>query len=283
MDTDTRQGRFEHSLSADSELAAVVAEALRRLGTRAPAGGPEAARRRLREVLTVLSPGEIPAEAWPLLEAVWTAEARGRAVTRAEDLPRLAESGWGRRVSVWRGDITRLTVDGIVNAANAGLTGCYQPAHTCVDNAIHTAAGPWLREECGRIMESRGRPEETGTATLTGGHFLPARRVIHTVGPIVRSGAPTPGDEQALRRCYTASLAEAERAGLGSVAFCGISTGLFGYPPSLAAPAAIAAVRGLLEEGTSIDHVVFVTYSPSDQAIYTTATQEALHARIQSH
>jgi O-acetyl-ADP-ribose deacetylase (regulator of RNase III) len=268
--------RASQPILSAAELASVVDDLRRALGDEAIAA-PEIARRRLREALTVQTPGSIPETAWPLLEALWATEATRCATTRATSLPRLATSGWAARVSFWRGDITTLEIDAIVNAANSGLTGCYRPFHACVDNAIHTAAGPWLREECGQLMAARGRPEPTSTATVTLGYFLPARHVVHTVGPIVEEREPTRDDEDALRRCYSecmkavAALPEAR-----AIAFCGISTGVFGYPTRLAAPAALSTVRDLLERDPRLEQVVFVTYSESDEAGYLTASREAL-------
>lgn len=236
-----------------------------------------AARERLRTVLTRTAWDAIPAEAWPLLDALWAAESAGRTATRAADLARLGEAGWASRVSLWHGDITALEVDAVVNAANSGLTGCYQPRHGCVDNAIHTAAGPRLREECGRIMVARGRPEPCGTATVTRGYFLPARHVVHTVGPALAGRDPTAGDAELLWRCYASCLAAA--AGLGTrVAFCGISTGVFGYPVASAAPAALAAVRSYLQDHAAPHHVVLVTFTEHERATYAVAAEEACHA-----
>jgi O-acetyl-ADP-ribose deacetylase (regulator of RNase III) len=264
-------------LLSESEVPAAVDELRRLLGDDLPAE-PGVSRRRLQALLTERSPGSVPADAWPLLDALWSFEAQWRPVVRAADLPRVSPAGWASRVSLWRGDITTLEIGGIVNAANAGLTGCYRPFHACVDNAIHTAAGPRLREECGAIMAGRGRPEPTATATATAGHFLPARHVVHTVGPIVEGGAPSGDDEALLRRCYSASLEAARGIGSGGLAFCSISTGVFGYPIRLAAPVALAAVRDFLERDESFEQVVLVTYSESDQAVYAAATKEACRA-----
>lgn len=255
----------------------VVEELLRLLGDRASSDA-KTDRERLRARLTVLGPGEVPEKAWPLLGALWAREALTRAITPAESLPRVSATGWGARLSLWRGDITTLGIDAIVNAANSGLTGCYRPLHSCVDNAIHTVAGPWLREECGRIMAGRGRPEPTGTATATAGYFLPARHVLHTVGPIVGREGPTLDDEDALRRCYDACLTLAAELGdVTSVAFCGISTGLFGYPTSEAAPLSLRTVRDFLLSEPRLKQVVLVAYTESDHVRYLDAIEEVLH------
>ena len=230
-----------------------------------------------RSLLTRLPPGQVPPPAWPLIDALWATEAGERAVTSCADLPRLAADGWLARVSLWRGDITTLEAGAIVNAANSGLTGCYQPFHACVDNAIHTAAGPRLREECGRLMAGRGRPEATSTATVTDGYFLPARRVLHTVGPTVRGRAPTPADEAALRGCYAACLEAAEQGEMRSVALCGIATGVFGYPVVRAAPVALVTVRASLQRSSALEHVVLVVYTDADQAAYAAALEEECH------
>jgi O-acetyl-ADP-ribose deacetylase (regulator of RNase III) len=239
---------------------------------------PTDARRRLRLWLTVNSTRAIPTAAWPLLDALFADEAARRPVTRSADLPRLAATGWGARVSVWRGDITTLAVDALVNAANHHLTGCWSPFHACVDNAIHSAAGPRLRQACEALMTERGRPEPTATATVTPAGALSARFVVHTVGPIVRTSPPTPDDARLLARCYTACLeAVAGREDVTSLAFCGISTGVFGYPPAEAAPVALAAVREALQRLPAPEHIVFVTYTAAEHAIFEAAVRACLH------
>jgi len=265
----------------DSKSAAVVRQLLTIFG----AGDPEARtledpRRRLREILTVIHPGQMPAEAWPLLAILWSHESQQRSTTKAAQLARASDSGWSAKVSIWRGDITTLEIGAIVNAANSGLTGCYQPLHACVDNAIHTAAGPWLREECGRVMLARGRPEPTGTATATGGYYLPAGHVIHTVGPIVDNGKPTAADQELLHSCYSECLrVGAALHGVDSIAFCGISTGLFGYPADQAAPLAIRTVKNFIENDARLEHVVFVAFTTADYQVYTEAFQDVLHGQ----
>lgn len=238
---------------------------------------PDDARRRLRVWLTVSPTREIPAEAWPLLDALFADEATRRPVTPAADLPRLAGTGWGARVSVWRGDITTLAVDALVNAANNRMTGCWSPFHACVDNAIHSAAGPRLRQACEALMAERGRFEPTATATVTPAGALSARYVVHTVGPIVQTPPPTADDARLLARCYAACFdAVAGLDGVSSLAFCGISTGVFGYPPAAAAPVALAAVREALGRSATPEHVVFVTYTAAEHEVFSAAVQEAL-------
>lgn len=152
-----------------------------------------------------------------------------------------------RRLRLWQGDITRLQVDAIVNAANSALLGCFVPMHRCIDNAIHSAAGVQLRLACNRLMQAQGHPEPPGRAKITEGYNLPARHVLHTVGPIVRNDEPTLRQEQELANCYSSCLALADAHGLQSIAFCCISTGEFGFPQRRAAEIAVGTVRTYLD------------------------------------
>jgi len=182
------------------------------------------------------------------------------------------------RMALWRGDITRLRVDAIVNAANSALLGCRVPGHSCIDNAIHSASGLQLRQACAELMNERARREgaaralfPTGEAALTPGFHLPARYVIHTVGPIV-GGTLTDAHREALARSYRRCLEEASTNGLHTVAFCCISTGVFGFPQDEAARIAVATVADFLESeasGASDLHVVFDVFGERDQALYT--------------
>lgn len=155
-----------------------------------------------------------------------------------------------------QGDITRMAVDAIVNAANSSLMG-----GGGVDGAIHRAAGPELLEECIGIG---GCP--TGEARITKGYRLPARFVIHTVGPVWRGGMA--GEEELLRRCYVSCLDLAEARGIRSIASPSISTGAYGYPIREAARTAVGAVRGRILESQSIVLVWFVCFSAHDLSVY---------------
>ena len=160
------------------------------------------------------------------------------------------------KVSVVLGDITKQQTDAIVNAANSTLLG-----GGGVDGAIHRAAGPELLEECRTL---NGCP--TGQAKITKGHRLPAKFVIHTVGPVWRGGKA--GEDELLRGCYLNSLILAERTGIRSIAFPSISAGAYGFPIKRAARMATATVREYLAGPTSIQAVVFVCFSEDDFQVY---------------
>ena len=173
------------------------------------------------------------------------------------------------RVALWRGDITTLAADAVVNAANSQMLGCFVPGHFCIDNAIHTFAGVQLRIECARLMDEQGYPEPTGMAKATGAFNLPSRHVIHTVGPIAQ-GAPTDLDRALLANCYAACLDAADELGCASVAFCCISTGVFGFPRDEAAPIAVRAVGEWLDAhpGAAVRRVIFDVFGERDERAY---------------
>ena len=166
---------------------------------------------------------------------------------------------------LWRGDITTLEVDAIVNAANSALLGCFSPNHGCIDNAIHTFAGVQLRLACHAIMQAQGHEEPTGTAKITPGFNLPARYVLHTVGPIV-SGRLSDTHCDLLASCYESCLKLAAENSLKSVAFCCISTGVFGFPQKEAARIAVDTVTAFQKEHP-ID-VVFNVFKEADLRLY---------------
>lgn len=170
-------------------------------------------------------------------------------------------------IYLWQGDITRLRVDAIVNAANSGMTGCYAPNHRCIDNCIHTYAGIQLRLKCADVMEKQGYEEPTGTAKITPAYNLPCKHVIHTVGPII-TGRLREKDCELLASCYRSCLEIAAENELESIAFCCISTGEFHFPNERAAQIAVDTVREFMKKETSVEKVVFNVFKDIDKEIY---------------
>lgn len=189
------------------------------------------------------------------------------AETEVSTLGSAEPSPLDERVFLWRGDITTLAVDAIVNAANSQMLGCWVPGHYCIDNAIHTYSGVQLRAECARIMEKQGAEEPTGMAKITSAYNLPCKRVIHTVGPIA-NGNPTDLHRTQLASCYTNCLNLAASEDLASIAFCCISTGAFGFPQREAAQIAIRTVTEWLGSHGGEMCVVFNVFLESDERIY---------------
>ncbi len=176
---------------------------------------------------------------------------------------------------LWQGDITRLKADAIVNAANNRMLGCFQPLHNCIDNAIHSAAGVQLRLECYYQMQQSGGIALSGDAIITHGYNLPASHVVHTVGPIIPFGEPTPGQEVQLANCYRNSLLLADGLHLKSIAFCCISTGVYMFPQRRAAEVATNAVVAWLNTHKSgIKTIVFNVFKDSDHDIYKSLCQK---------
>ena len=196
----------------------------------------------------------------------------------AELQAQLADKGTveirGEGLLEWQGDITRLKVDAIVNAANSQMLGCFVPMHRCIDNAIHSAAGVQLRLACEEMMQ--GAEEPTGSARITPGFNLPAKYVLHTVGPIVTTARPIRQQEVQLASCYRSCLELADKNGLQSIAFCCISTGEFHYPNDLACENAVRTVREYLASHpeTNLKTIVFNTFKDIDHELYRKALAE---------
>lgn len=229
-------------------------------GVKIPAA-PEERKRLLRALMNVRPPAPAAAEFLRIQDEYLREETRLKGVVTIESLSP-AEPG----IYLWQGDITRLAADAIVNAANGSLLGCFVPCHGCIDNAIHSAAGVQLRNECAALMKRPGGDEPPGRARITGAYNLPCRFVLHTVGPVV-GGAVTDEDRALLASCYRSCLALAAERNLRSVAFCCVSTGEFRFPNEEAASIAVAAVRGFLAEHKGME-VVFDVFKELDREIY---------------
>lgn len=223
-----------------------------------------AQRRLLRSLMNVRPPMPLNPELVATQDELLSAEREKKGVVDGDTLPVTAAY---TRIAIWQGDITQLKVDAIVDADNSTLLGCFCPCHGCIDNAIHSAAGLQLRDECNSIMQAQGCPEPNGKAKMTGGYNLPARYVLHTVGPIVQ-GRVTQQDRAELASCYRSCLKLAAERGLSSVAFCCISTGEFHFPNQEAAEIAVKTVIEFLQHDTTIQKVIFNVFKDIDAQIY---------------
>lgn len=229
----------------------------------------EGKRRLLRSLMNVRMPGALPLEVLKAQDDYLRGRAEEKGVVTLEDIPVTVDN-----LSVWQGDITRLAVDAIVNAANSQMLGCFVPMHTCIDNCIHTFAGVQLRQACeaqmARLRERYGEAYEQPTALpmLTDGYNLPARKVIHVVGPIVENRL-TAKHEKLLSDCYANTLDMCLENGLQSVAFCCISTGVFRFPNRRAAEIAVKTVRDWngRHEGR-MRRIIFNVFKDEDRDIY---------------
>ena len=217
----------------------------------------------LRCLMNIREPRALSPRFLQAQDELLQAEREEKGIVHVADLPAVPGN---ERIVLWQGDITRLDADAIVNAANAQLLGCFRPGHNCIDNVIHSAAGLQLREECAAIMRAQGHEEPTGQAKITKGYNLPAKHVLHTVGPIIE-GPLTEKDRELLASCYRSCLKLAEENRLKSVAFCCISTGVFRFPKEEAARIAVSTVRGYLEKGT-IEKVIFCVHGEENLRIY---------------
>jgi O-acetyl-ADP-ribose deacetylase (regulator of RNase III) len=263
----------KHPKSQDELLKICIDELLAERGTTAAEQGVPCAFNVFRALVNVREPHEPSERFLDAQDELLQRMIAEKGVTKVEDLP---VAPLDARLALWQGDICTLAADGIVNAANDQLLGCWQPNHLCIDNAIHTFAGVQLRGICFHIMTEQGSPEPTGAAKITPAYNLPSKYVLHTVGPIVMTTL-TQRDRELLASCYTACLDLAEVNGLSSVAFCCVSTGVFGFPKDDASLIAVATVRrwfdrrdSLLPEGQKghVRTVVFNTFGDEDTERY---------------
>ena len=231
--------------------------------------GVEGKRRLLRSLMNIRMPGALPPEVLRLQDDYLKGRAEEKGVVTLRDIP--VRRGL---LSIWQGDITRLQVDAIVNAANSQMLGCFVPMHTCIDNCIQTVAGVQLRQACAAQMAKlRGRfgpdyEQPTAVPMLTDAYNLPAKHVVHIVGPIV-SDRLTPALERNLADCYRNTLDLCAEHGLRSVAFCCISTGVFRFPADRAADIAVETVTAWLDgHPGDMDRVIFNVFRDEDREIY---------------
>ena len=221
-------------------------------------------KRLLRSLMNIRSPRPISDRFLALQDEYLREEVKEKGITDSALLP---VSPLDNRLALWRGDITTLKIDAIVNAANSALRGCFVPCHSCVDNIIHSVSGIQLRLACDEMMNEQGYEEPPGRAKITPAYNLPCRYVLHTVGPIV-SGPLMETHRRQLASCYRSCLQLAADKGLKSVAFCCISTGEFHFPQKKAAEIAVQTVTEFLQTDTQIEKVVFNVFKQEDYSIY---------------
>lgn len=226
--------------------------------------GEEGQKRLLRSLMNIRSPRPAGKEFLRVQDEYLSAEVAEKGITDSDALP---ASLANRKLILWRGDITTLKADAIVNAANSALRGCFVPCHSCVDNMIHSVSGIQLRLACDELMTRQGYDEPAGKAKITPAFNLPCSYVLHTVGPIV-SGILTKKHCEQLANCYKSCLELASDKGLKSIAFCCISTGEFHFPQEMAAEIAVQTVARFLEADNRIEKVVFNVFKQEDYDIY---------------
>lgn len=223
----------------------------------------------LRSLMNIRMPKKMIDEVIKVQDEYLSYRAKEKGIVKLSDIPVIKDN-----LSIWQGDITRLEVDAIVNAANSQMLGCFLPMHICIDNQIHTFAGIQLREECNQQMnklrEKYGENYEQPTAIpmLTDAYNLPAKKVIHIVGPIVHDKL-TPNLEKNLEDCYTNTLDMCLGNGLKTVAFCCISTGVFNFPNQRAAQIAVDTVeKWSLVHPDKMDRIIFNVFKDEDKKYY---------------
>ena len=247
--TERRKYLIEYLLSERNESAAIPNDA-------------EAQKRLFRALVNVRMPKSASREFSKIQGEYLREELRLKGITDIAELNPIMPD-----IYLWKGDITTLKCDAIVNAANSRMLGCFCPNHNCIDNAIHTFAGVELRKSCCDIMSLQGREEPVGSAKITPGYNLPCRYIIHTVGPMV-CGDLDGTHEKQLSDCYRSCLALADKNFLESIAFCCISTGEFNFPNERAAKIAVQTVGEYKRETKSKIKVIFNVFKEYDHEIY---------------
>ena len=216
----------------------------------------------LRSLMNVRPPKKLKGNFLKVQDEFLSHERELKGIVHADEIPEIQPG-----ISIWQGDITRLDADAIVNAANEKLLGCFVPCHSCIDNAIHSAAGLQLRDECNEIIKAQGHDEFTGCAKITRAYNLPSKFVIHTVGPIVFEKLKD-NQKIELENCYKSCLKLADEKNLKTLAFCCISTGEYNFPNDEAAKIAVKTVKNFLPEAKSLRKIIFNVFKDLDLALY---------------
>ncbi len=222
----------------------------------------------LRSLFNIRMPISVSDDFLDVQNSYLQEETARKGIVKLTDLPLIQKD-----IYLWKGDITTLRCDAIVNAANSRMLGCFCPCHGCIDNQIHTFSGIQLRLACNELMKEQGYDEPAGRAKMTPAYNLPCRFVLHTVGPIIQDRV-TKNDEKLLVSCYKSCLEAAEENSLKSIAFCCISTGEFHFPNEKAAEIAIQTVKEFKERTKSKIEVIFNVFKERDYDIYRSLLRE---------
>ena len=218
----------------------------------------------LRGLMNIRMPEPVSEEFLRIQDEYLRVDNEAAGIVKLDDLTSVDSD---ERIYLWQGDMSRLALDAVVNPANSGFTGCYQWLHSCLDNILGSKAGIQLRLYCNDIIEKQGYPEPTGQAQITPGFNLPAKYVIHTVGPIVQHRL-TKENEKNLASSYLSCLKLADENKLENIAFCCISTGVFMFPNERAAEIAVETVKKYLDDTGSKIKVVFNVFKDIDYLFY---------------
>ena len=216
-----------------------------------------------RSLMNMRPPNDISEDYLKVEDEFLQEELDKKLITNIENLKPIKNN-----LYIWKGDITALKIDAIVNAANSAMLGCFHPMHKCIDNAIHSAAGTRLRLFCRDVINKCGGYLETGDAKITPAFNLPCKYVLHTVGPIIKDKV-SEKDEEHLYSCYKSCLNLALENDIKSIAFCCISTGEFRFPNDLAVDIALSSVNDFLEENKEKNiKIVFNVFKDIDYELY---------------
>ena len=273
LDQCWRQPEPEESLSSESQHELVV-QLLEQITGRTASDRWRTAyetRRALYNVLIQARPGSwSETQLQAIDQLLWSERQNKPSIENSNIAHKLSQERGKTKLKIWRGDITTLACDAIVNAANSALLGCFRPDHPCIDNAIHAAAGPRLRDDCAAIMTLQKHPEPTGVAKITRAYNLPCRYVLHTVGPIHRGDDTIMQESDELAKAYLSCLNLAERmTTIKTLAFCCISTGVFGFPAKRACKIAIKTVeQWLKKQPNHFEMIIFNVFSIRDEMLY---------------
>jgi O-acetyl-ADP-ribose deacetylase (regulator of RNase III) len=224
--------------------------------------------------LTVRKPGELSHDFIVNINTLLQFESQQKGIVNVDNINVISN-----KIALWPGDITSLDADAIVNTANNQLSGCTAPFHKCIDNLIHSAAGPQLRNDCDKIISIQGELEKTGGAKITRAYNLPSKYVLHTVGPVIEQGTLlTKEYESLLASCYTSCLELAKETNdIKTIAFSPISTGEYGFPTQKAAEITINAVADWLANNpNSFEKIILNVFTKDEYTTYQNVLDQEL-------